>query len=106
MLVIVREIEGRIAAVIYVTMHDEYIMVEMLARNKLLPYVGAAADLIRLVERYVAQRLGIDGIRMEALQHVVGYYDNVLEYEEYSTPYRDREWEMLTPKRKRLRVRP
>jgi hypothetical protein len=62
--------------------HTGYIMLEMLARNKLLQYPGAGGDLVRVVERSVAPQLGISEIRMEALQHVVRYYDDILGYEE------------------------
>lgn len=101
-LVIVREVEGQIAGIQYLTVHNGYIMLEMLARNKLLQYPGAGGDLVRVVERRVAPQLGISEIRMEALQHVVRYYDDVLGYEESGKPYRDSEWGLLTPKRKLL----
>ncbi len=99
-LVIVRDIERHIASVQYLTVHSGYIMLEMLARNKLLQYPGAGGDLVRVVERSVAPQLGIAEIRMEALEHVVRYYDDVLGYEEYGKLHRDSEWGLLTPKRK------
>jgi hypothetical protein len=105
-LVIVREVEGQVAGVEYLTVHTGYIMLEMLARNKLLQYPGAGGDLVRVVERSVAPQLGISEIRMEALQHVVRYYDDILGYEESGRPYRDPEWGLLTPKRKLLPRRP
>jgi len=101
-LVIVREIEGKVAGVIFLTVHPRHIMLEMLARNKLLDYRGVGGDLVRVVERVVAPQLGITEIRMEALQHVVSYYDGELGYEEYGKPYQDSEWGLLTPKRKLL----
>jgi hypothetical protein len=101
-LVIMREIEGKVAGVIYLTVHPRYIMLEMLARNKLLDYPGVGGDLVRVVERVVAPQLCITEIRMEALQHVISYYDNKLGYEEYGEPYQDSEWGLLTPKRKLL----
>lgn len=105
-LVIVREVEGLVAGVQYLTVHGSFIMLEMLARNKLLDYTGAGGDLVRVVERVIAPQLGITEIRMEALQHVVKYYDDVLGYEETGKPYKDPEWGMLTPKRKLLPRRP
>ena len=105
-LVIVREVEGLVAGVQYVTVHSGYIMLEMLARNKLLDYPGAGGDLVRVVERVVAPQVGVREIRMEALEHVVRYYDDVLGYEEVGRPYRDPEWGVLTPKRKLLPRRP
>ncbi len=101
-LVIVREVESHVAGVQYITVHREHIMLEMLARNKLLDYPGAGGDLVRVVERVVAPQLGIAEIRMDALQHVVRYYDDFLGYEEIGRPYRDPEWGLLTPKRKLL----
>jgi len=80
-------------------------MLEMLARNKLLSYVGTGGDLVRVVELVVAPQLGITEIRMEALQEVVSYYDDTLGYEEYATPYVYPEWGLLTPKRKMLTSR-
>ena len=85
--VIVREIEGQVAGVQYLTVYPYHIMLEMLARNKLLSYVGTGGDLVRVVELVVAPQLGITEIRMEALQEVVSYYDDTLGYEEYATPY-------------------
>ncbi len=105
-LVIVREIEGQIAGVQYLTVHPGYIMLEMLARNKLLEYPGAGGDLVRVVERSVAPQLGMAEIRMEAMQRVVSYYDDVLGYEEYGASYQDSEWGRITPKRKLLPRRP
>jgi hypothetical protein len=67
--------------------HAGSIMLEMLARNRLLQYPGAGGDLVRVVERSVAPQLGITEIRMEALQEVAGYYDDVLGYEECGKPY-------------------
>jgi hypothetical protein len=105
-LVIVREIEGAVAGVLYMTAHGGYIMLEMLARNKLLDYSGTGGDLVRAIERVVAPQLGVTEIRMEALQHVVRYYDDALGYEETGRSYRDPEWGLLTPKRKLLPRRP
>ncbi len=100
-LVIVREIENRVAGVLYLTV-NEYITIEMVARNKLLDYVGVGGDLIRVVERYVAPQLGVMEVRLEALPHVVEYYDYFLGYSEYDAPYIHQEWGHLIPKRKLL----
>jgi hypothetical protein len=51
-LVIVREIETKVAGVLYLTVHEYYIMIEMVARNKLLNYPGVGINLVRVVERY------------------------------------------------------
>jgi hypothetical protein len=104
-LVVVREIEEQVAGVQYLTVHRDYIMLEMLARNKLLPFRGAGGDLVRVVERIIAPQLGVSEIRMEALQEVVRYYDDTLEYQEYAMPYESPGWGLLTPKRKLLPAR-
>lgn len=101
-LVIVREIEDTIVAIVYLTVHPGHVMIEMLARNVSLPRKGAGAELIRLVERVVAPALGIPEIRLEALPETVRYYDDVLGYEEWGSRYHDAEWQVLTPKKKRL----
>jgi hypothetical protein len=105
-LVIIREVEGQVAGVQYLTVRSGYIMLEMLARNKLLQHPGAGGDLVRVVERVLAPQLGIYEIRMEALHHVIRYYDDVLGYEEMGKSYRDPEGGLLTPKRKLLPRRP
>jgi hypothetical protein len=104
-LVIVREIEGQVAGVQYLTVYPDHIMLEMLARNKLLSYVGTGGDLVRVVELVVAPQLGITEIRMEALQEVVSYYDDTSGYEEHATPYVYPAWGLPTPKRKMLASR-
>lgn len=43
-LVIVREVEAQVAGVQYLTVHGGHIMLEMLARNKLLQYPGAGGS--------------------------------------------------------------
>ena len=101
-LVIVREVDGRNAGVVYLTVHESHIMVEMLARNKLLDYPGAGSNLLRVIENEVAPQLGIHEVKLEALPHVVSHYDTVLGYEEYENTYIDKEWGELTPKRKLL----
>ena len=91
-LLIVRDIEGRVAGAQYLTVQPGYITIEMLTRNKLLEYPGAGGELVRVVERVPAPQLGVTEIRMEALQHVVDYYDDTLGYEERAAPYQ--RWRM------------
>lgn len=43
----------------------------------------------------LAPQLGVAEIRMEALQQVVSYYDDVLGYEEYGLGYQDSECGLL-----------
>jgi hypothetical protein len=82
--------------------HAGSIILEMLARNRLLQYPGASGDLVRVVERSLAPQLGMTEIRMEAMQEVAGYHDDVLGYEEWGKPCQDPVRRLLTPKRKLL----
>ena len=100
-LVIIREIEGSIAAVVHLRIKEEYIVIEMLARNKLLQYKGAAGDLLLLVEKLVARHYRKEEIRLESMKDVVSYY-NDKGYEKYGEPYHDPQWGLLTPMVKRL----
>lgn len=101
-LVIVREIEDTIVAIVYLTIHPGHVMIEMLARNVSVPRKGAGAELVRLVERVVAPALRISEVRLGALPETVRYYDDILGYEEWGSRYHDVEWQVLTPKKKRL----
>jgi predicted GNAT family N-acyltransferase len=100
-LVIIREIEEKIAAVALVTLHDDHLMLEMLARNKLHSYHGSAGDLVILVEKLIAPHYGKKEIRLEAMEHILKYYSQ-RGYEIYGKPYHDDNWGDLTPMRKRL----
>ena len=101
-LVIVREVEGTVVGVLQLIVHRNYLIIERVAKNKLLNYPAVGQNLIRVVELYVAPQLKIREVRLEALQELVPYYDDRLGYEEYGTAYYDNEWGDLTPKRKFL----
>lgn len=46
--VIVREIDGNISAILYLSIHDDHIMIEMVVRNKeLVSSKGSGGDLIK-----------------------------------------------------------
>lgn len=100
-LVIIREIEGNVAAVALVMIHDDYVMLEMLVRNKLHSYSGSAGDLVILVEKLIAPYYGKKEVRLEAMEHVVRYYSD-RRYKIYGKPYHDINWGDLTPMKKRL----
>ena len=100
--VVVKEIAGMIVAVMHFTVHNTYIVLEMLARNKAYGHPGAGGDLIRLLEWKLAPTLGIQEIQMEAMAQVVKYYDDDLGYVHYGEPFEDPDWGRLTPKMKRL----
>ena len=91
-----------IVAVMHFTVHNTYIVLEMLARNKAYGHPGAGGDLIRLLEWKLAPTLGIQEIQMEAMAQVVKYYDDDLGYVHYGEPFEDPDWGRLTPKMKRL----
>lgn len=100
-LVIIREVEEKIAAVAHVTIHEDHVMLEMLVRNKLHSYHGSAGDLVVLVEKLIAQHYEKKQVRLEAMEHTVKYYSG-RGYKIYSKPYRDVTWGDLTPMKKRL----
>ena len=100
-LVVIREVEGKVAAVVLVTVHEKHLMIEMLARNKLHPYRGSAGDLIYLVEKILAPHFRKQEVRLEAMQDVVPYYSG-RGYEAYGKRYNDDDWGNLFPMRKRL----
>ena len=101
-LVIVQDVEGSLVGVLQLTIHKNYLTIEMVARNKLFNYPGVGLNLIKVVELYVAPQLRIREVRLEALQELVPYYDDTLGYHEYIAAYYDEAWGYLTPKRKFL----
>lgn len=100
-LVIIREVEEKIAAVAHVTIHEDHVMLEMLVRNKLHSYHGSAGDLVVLVEKLISPHYGKKQVRLEAMEHIVKYYSG-RGYEVYGKSYRDVTWGDLTPMKKRL----
>ncbi|MBI5378199.1 MAG: hypothetical protein HZA82_06200 [Thaumarchaeota archaeon] len=100
-LVIIREVEGNIAAIARVTIHDDYVMLEMLIRNKIHSYSGSAGDLVILIEKKIAPYYEKKEVRLEAMKHTVSYYSG-RKYEIYGKPYSDADWGDLTPMKKRL----
>ena len=100
-LVIIREVEEKIAAVAHVTIHEDHVMLEMLVRNKLHSYHGSAGDLVVLVEKLIAPHYEKKQVRLEAMEHIVKYYSG-RGYKIYSKPYHDVTWGDLTPMKKWL----
>jgi predicted GNAT family N-acyltransferase len=101
--VVVREIDGNISAVLYLTIHNDYIMIEMIVRNKeFASSKGSGGDLIKAVETIIARYYGKKEIRLEAMDQVVDYYLKFLKYEKYDEPYKDHDWGLLVPMRKLL----
>jgi len=101
--VVVREIDGNITAVLYLTIHADHIMIEMVVRNKESVYSkGSGGDLIKAVETIIARYYGKNEIRLEAMEQVADYYTKFLKYEKYDKPYNDYDWGLLVPMRKQL----
>lgn len=98
-LVILYEKEKKLAGIIELTVHDDYIMIVMVGRNILTGFSGVGTRLMALAEN-VGRQLGKKEIRLESLDTVVKWYDGILGYEEYDEPYDDKEFGRLTPKRK------
>ncbi len=101
--VIVREIDENITAVLYLTIHDDYIMIEMVVRNKeSVSSKGSGGDLIKAVETVIARYYGKKEIRLEALGQVSDYYAKFLKYEKCGKSYTDPDWGLLVPMKKLL----
>ena len=80
--VVVREIDGNITAVLYLTIHADHIMIEMVVRNKESVYSkGSGGDLIKAAETIIARYYGKNEIRLEAMEQVADYYTKFLKYE-------------------------
>ncbi len=100
-IVIVKDFGGRPGALMHLRIFRGYVLLDMLARDKDVPR-GLGAELVTLVEEYIAPSLRSHEIRLDAMKHVVRWYDERLGYEEYAEPYDDPDWGQLTPKRKLL----
>lgn len=100
-LVILYEAKGRVAGVVEISVYDDYIAVEMLGKNTLVDATRVGTKLMSLVEN-IGRQVGIDEIRLEALDSVVGWYDDVLGYQEYADVYYDSDFGRLTPKKKSI----
>ncbi|MDE1831868.1 MAG: hypothetical protein KGI02_05790 [Thaumarchaeota archaeon] len=101
--VIVREIDGNISAVLYLSIHDDHIMIEMVVRNKeLVSSKGSGVDLIKAVETIIARYYEKNEIRLESMEQVADYYAKFLKYEKYGEPYKDPDWGLLVPMKKLL----
>ena len=101
--IIVREVDGNISAVLYLTIHDDHIMIEMVVRNKeFVSSKGSGGDLIKAVETVIARYHKKKEIRLEAMGQVADYYLKFLKYEKYGEPYKDSDWGLLVPMKKLL----
>jgi hypothetical protein len=101
-LVVLHQVAGGIAGIIEMTVNENHMMVEMVARNTLVAASGVGTRLMSVAEN-VARQLGKDEIRLESLDGVVAWYDGPLGYEEYTDRFYDPEFGWLTPKRKFMR---
>jgi predicted GNAT family N-acyltransferase len=101
--VLVREVDENITAVLYLTIHDDHIMIEMVVRNKESVYSkGSGGDLIKAIETIIAKYYNKTEIRLEAMEQVVSYYEKFLKYVKYGKPYADPGWGSLVPMKKLL----
>ncbi len=101
-LVVLYEAAGDVAGIIEMTVNEDHIMIEMVARNTLVAASGVGTRLMSLAEN-VSRQLGKSEIRLESLDGVVAWYDGPLGYEEYTDRFYDPEFGWLTPKRKFMR---
>lgn len=100
---IIHKKESMITGILDITVHDDFIMIEMVGKNNLVQASGVGTKLMSLVEN-IARQLGKKEIRLESLDTVVEWYDEFLGYAEYNEPYDDAELGKLTPKRKFMQV--
>ena len=98
---LVYKVDDRIAGAMYISVHERYLVVEMLGKNILAPGTHVGTKLMMLAEN-VAHQLGKAEIRLESLDTVVEWYDGPLGYSEYTSRTHDAEFGLLTPKRKSM----
>lgn len=100
-LVIVKETKGKPVALAYLTIHPDHVMIELLARNRGAAK-GAGAQLVTVVEKYVATALGVRELRLEAMNQELAQYYGRLGFKIFGETYNDPEWGTLIPMRKLL----
>lgn len=96
---VVYKVEGLVAGVIDIIKSPNFLMIDKIGRNKLVPATRVGMKLMSLVEG-IARQLGVNEIRLESLDSVIGWYDGPLGYSEYDESYNDPDFGRLTPKRK------
>lgn len=92
-LVYVLDIEGNVAGVIDIVESEDYLLVDMLARNILVRAENVGSRLLGFAE-HLAKIKGKKLVKLEALDTAVGFYKK-MGYKEVYKRF-DREWGLLT----------
>ncbi|AWR97456.1 GNAT family N-acetyltransferase [Acidianus sulfidivorans JP7] len=87
------DIDGEIAGIVDLVEEDEYILVDMLAKNKIVNAEKVGSRLLEFSEEY-ARIKGKKFVVVEALDTAKGFYEK-LGFKEISKKY-DKEWGILT----------
>jgi hypothetical protein len=101
-LVVLYEIDRRIAGIIELRVNENHIMVDMVGSNVLVQAPGVGTKLMSLAENF-ARQLAIGEIRLDSLDDVVSWYGS-FGYAQYADRCYDAElgcW--LTPMKKLIR---
>lgn len=101
-LVVLYEIDVRIAGIIEMRINLDHIVVDMVGSNALVQAAGVGTKLMSLAENF-AKQLAIGEIRLDSLDDVVSWY-RLSGYAQYADRYYDAElgcW--LTPMKKLIR---
>jgi hypothetical protein len=100
-LVVVKVVEDRPVALAQLRISPGIVVIELLARDQAQPR-GAGAQLVTVVEKYVAPIVGAHELRLEAMNEALADYYVLLGFNRYGDPYVDPEWGPLIPMRKLL----
>lgn len=97
--VYVLDVEGQIAGVIDIIEGKDYVLVDMLAKNKLVNAEKVGTTLLKFSEEYAESR-GKSYVILEALDTSIGFYKK-FGYQEIGKKV-DKEWGVLTVMLKKL----
>ncbi len=97
---IVYALEDRIFGIMTLRIRDDFVSIEMLARNSLVIPKGSGRVLVQVAEN-IARDLGKHGVRLDSKDTAVSFYRQ-LGYRQYSEAFSDAEFGLLTPMKKRL----
>lgn len=94
-----------IAAVAFLTIHEDYVKVEMIARNRLPEYEafkGSGFDLLLFGEQNVARANGFHEVRLQAIAGMPEQYKKKGYVEIPGASFNDEKWGLLTTMVKRV----
>lgn len=100
-LVVVREREGQIVALAWLTVEKDHLTIEVLARDQ-AHGKGSGSVMLAFIEDHVAHAVGRHEVRLEALNEALRDWYGTHGYLPDGDAYDDPEWGRLYPMRKRL----